>query len=472
MSPLRTDLEIARASAAKLEDFLANMMAALPVEAPQGMTLPAPNAQAFQDALDVSDPGDTILVNPVLYTGNFNFPAKADGPPVKIRCLADAPESMGRIRPDVSFIPTFESVSGPTWLCEAGNNYDISGARILMHEGQDEAIILDGARNFSLDRVVIQGKANNKRGIRGNGSNISLTRSHISNVFRIGNADTAAFGAWMGLGPYTIVGNFLESAGINVLFGGDDQGSPDTIPSDILVEGNVISKRPEWRSVARTVKNLFEIKNGKRIVVRRNLFDGNWTDGQNGYSILFSTMNQDGGAPWSVIEDVLFTLNIGKNLERGFNIHGRGWTHPTQQSKGIVITKNAFDIANEAMQVAGELADLTVTQNVFDNGYHFLSMYKGGVRNQDGSMREGEYAIRKLVYEGNVVRHNEYGLFAEGGIGEAGLKACTREYTWGGNALANWERYLFDYPTGTLRATPEQFAVAKAALLAEIGTIA
>ncbi|MBI2122939.1 MAG: hypothetical protein HYT96_02125, partial [Armatimonadetes bacterium] len=41
-----------------------------------------------------------------------------------------------------------------------------------------------------------------------------------------------------------------------------------------------------------------------------NLFENNWQDAQGGTAILFTVRNQDGGAPWSVVQDVTFTNNI------------------------------------------------------------------------------------------------------------------------------------------------------------------
>jgi hypothetical protein len=89
-----------------------------------------------------------------------------------------------------------------------------------------------------------------------------------------------------------------------------------------LVEGNHFSKPLAWKGTAKAVKNLFELKSAKRVVIRNNHFENNWTDAQNGYAILFTTLNDEGGTPWSVIEDMLLERNIVRNTEHGINVLG------------------------------------------------------------------------------------------------------------------------------------------------------
>ncbi|HKG22692.1 MAG TPA: hypothetical protein VKC34_12405, partial [Blastocatellia bacterium] len=67
---------------------------------------------------------------------------------------------------------------------------------------------------------------------------------------------------------------------------------------------------PPQRATRWSVKNIFELKNARRVLVDGNLFENNWVDGQNGTAILFTVRNQEGTAPWSVVEDVTFTNNV------------------------------------------------------------------------------------------------------------------------------------------------------------------
>jgi hypothetical protein len=73
-----------------------------------------------------------------------------------------------------------------------------------------------------------------------------------------------------------------------------------------------------------TVKNLFELKNAKNVVVDGNLLENNWTDAQTGYAVLFTVRNQDGSAPWSTVEAITFTNNIVRHARRTGVYDGTG----------------------------------------------------------------------------------------------------------------------------------------------------
>ena len=92
-----------------------------------------------------------------------------------------------------------------------------------------------------------------------------------------------------------------------------------------------------------TVKNLFELKNARNVVVDGNLMEYCWTDAQNGYAVLFTPRNSDGGAPWTRVENVTFTNNIVRHAPGGINILGRDYIYPSEQTKNIVIRNNLFD---------------------------------------------------------------------------------------------------------------------------------
>ena len=74
--------------------------------------------------------------------------------------------------------------------------------------------------------------------------------------------------------------------------------------------------------------------------------ENNWVDGQAGMAVLFTVRNQDGGAPWSVVEDVTFLLDTGE--------------HPARIATRIGRTPHAID---QALRRAGR-ADLA---------YHFYA---------------------------------------------------------------------------------------------------
>ena len=104
-------------------------------------------------------------------------------------------------------------------------------------------------------------------------------------------ADSQAIAGWNGAGPFSIVNNYLEAAGENVMFGGADPTIQDLVPRTSR------SGATTWRSRSRgrpaspatkaqtwSVKNLLELKNARRVLIDGNLFEGNWRDAQNGFA--------------------------------------------------------------------------------------------------------------------------------------------------------------------------------------------
>ena len=399
-----------------------------------------PAGADLQAALDAAQPGDELVLQAgARFVGSFRLPAKAAGPVITIRSSATLPDR--RITPqDDSLLPTLASSAISAVLDGTGAaNWRLDGIRFeSVSNGQGDVIVLQDSTNIYLDRILmVAGVYGQKRGIRGNGKQITLTRSYIANIWRSGQ-DSQAFCAWDGAGPYTIVNNYLEAASENVMFGGADSKSPDRIPSDILVEGNYFNKRLEWKGAGVAVKNLFELKSARRITIRRNLFEHNWTDAQTGFGILMKAVNQDGTAPWSVVEDVLFEQNLIRNTENGFNLLGYDYAHPSARATRITIRNNVLSTPGVAFQLGGEIGELAIDHNTIDQGYTLMSLYKGTVWLAGAAAaRPGAYAVERLTYTNNLARHNAYGVKGQGtAVGTPSLTAFTVSNVWTNNVLA------------------------------------
>jgi len=394
----------------------------------------------LQAALNAAQPGDELVLQAgARFVGSFRLPAKAAGPVITIRSSATLPDR--RITPqDASLLPTLASPILSAVLDGTGAaNWKLDGIRFEpVSDGQGDVIVLQDSTNIYLDRILIVGAAyGQKRGVRGNGTQITLTRSYIANIWRTGQ-DSQAFCAWDGAGPYTIVDNYLEAASENVMFGGADSKSPDRVPSDIVVEANYFTKRLEWKGAGVAVKNLFELKSARRIVIRRNVFENNWTDGQAGFGILMKVVNQDGTAPWSVTEDVLFEQNLIRNTENGFNLFGYDYAHPSGRATRITIRNNLVLTPGVAFQFGGEIGDLVIDHNTIDQGAMLVSLYKGTVwPTGAAAARAGAYAVERLTYTNNLARHNTYGVKGQGtAVGAPSLSAYTVSTVWTNNVLA------------------------------------
>ena len=402
-------------------------------------TLTVNSGGNLQGALDTAAPGDTIVVAAgARFTGPFRLPVKPAGAVITIRSSATVPSR--RIRPDdAALLPTIVSSTVEPALSGTGtSNWRLEGLRFEANAyGEGSVIALTDVANITLDRLLILGgPTGQKRGVMGNGRQVTLTRSHIANIWWPG-VDSQAFCAWDGAGPYTITDNYLEAASENVMFGGADSASAERIPSDITITGNHFSKQVGWRGQARNVKNLLEFKSARRVVVRQNLFEHNWTDGQAGTAILFTPRNQDGRAPWSVVEDVLFENNIIRDTENVFGVSGRDDEKASAQATGITIRNNLAVASGRFLQIGTEVGTLTVDHNTIEQGTNFATIFLGDVMEPGAAnTRPAQYAVASLKITNNLANHGEYGVWGEGfGVGTAAF-SLTRSYVWTNNVLA------------------------------------
>ena len=191
----------------------------------------------------------------------------------------------------------------------------------------------------------------------------------------------------MGPGPFRIANNHLEAAGENVMFGGADPLIADLVPADIEIVGNHFAKPLRWKEddsryegVAWSVKNLFELKNARRVLVEGNVLEYNWPHAQNGFAILFTVRNQDGRAPWSVVEDVTFRDNMVRHVGGGINILGHDDIHPSRRTSRIAIVDNVFADVGGSWGHGRLFQLLDGTDAVRDRPQHRLSYRHAAVR--------------------------------------------------------------------------------------------
>ncbi len=200
-----------------------------------------------------------------------------------------------------------------------------------------------------------------------------------------------------------------------MIFGGGDPSISGLVPSDIEIRRNHFAKPlawkigdPAYRGTPWAIKNLFELKNARRVLIEGNVFERNWVHAQTGFAILFTVRNQDGGAPWSIVEDVTFVNNVVRHTGAGINILGRDDLHPSQQTRRVLIRNNLFeDVGGAQWNGGGRLFQLLVetTDVVIE---HNTAMQTGPFVIVDGTAHRG------FVYRDNIAPHNEYGLVGTG----------------------------------------------------------
>jgi hypothetical protein len=429
---------------------------------PSAATVPA--GGDLQSAINRARPGDVILLEPgATYTGNFTLPEKSGSEYVTIRssALASYFPIDGRVGPEHErWMPKLRSPNGAAvlstspgahhwrlqWLAFGAN---VGGAGDIIQLGDGSRVQRDLARvphDFELDGLIVRGDpvAGQKRGIALNSRNTTIRNSDIREIKAVGQ-DSQAICGWNGPGPYLIENNYLEAAGENVMFGGAEPAIDGLVPSDITFRGNYVSKPLEWRSADSpwTVKNLFELKNARRVLIEANVFENNWAAAQNGYAIVLTPLN-DGTAPWTVVSEVTLRLNVVRHTASAVNILGFDYHAPSQQTRHLEIRHNLFYDVDYSrwggqglfLQIGDEPADVVVDHNTVIQSGTILQLY--GMQN--GRPRP----IVGFQLTNNITLHNAYGIFGdEVGIGKPGIAAYLSGEEIRANVLAGADPSLY-----------------------------
>jgi hypothetical protein len=452
-----------------------------------GISRAVPAGVDLQAALQAAAPGDEIVLEAgAVWRGNFTLPRKQGSGWVTIRssALDELPAEGVRVSPeDAAAMPKIVSPNAGAALTAApgARGYRLVGIEITQDPNVPQnyglVVLGDGAetsldqtpRDFVLDRVYIHGspRAALKRGVALNSAFTIVANSWISDCHVVGQ-DAQAIGGWSGPGPYKIVNNRLEGSGENLMFGGADPRIPNLVPCDIEIRGNYFFKPLAWRqgepSFAGkrwTVKNLFELKNARRVLIEGNVFENSWAHGQTGFAILLTVRNQGGKAPWCAVEDIAFLNNIVRHCGSGISILGEDNNHRSQQARRITIRNNLFDDINAArwggdgrmfqiLSPRRPTVDLAIEHNTalhVGRGNTFISMGDKGKTAQN------------FVFRDNIVTRGEYGIFGSGkGEGRTGLEWYCDGWTFERNVIIGKARGTAVYPPGNLFLTTPQDA--------------
>lgn len=432
----------------------------------------------LQAALNSAQPGDVIVLAPgATYSGNFKLPVKNGSAYIVIRSGAaarDLPAAGTRTNP--SFAPALPKIQSPNtapalstepgthhWRfenIEFGANAKGAGDIIVLGASASQTQLSQMPHDFIFDRVYIHGDpaVGQKRGIALNCGATQILNSYIADIKSVGQ-DSQAIAGWNGSGPYLIENNYLEAAGENVLFGGADPSIRDLVPSDITVRRNLLSKPLQWRNERWQIKNVFELKNARRVLIEGNVLENTWLAAQGGVAVLFTPRNQQGGAPWSVVEDVTFQYNVLRHAGGAFNIAGYDDLEPSAQTRRIRIANNViYDIDKAKWGGTGNL--MLIGHSPLDVVFeHNTVIHSGNILMAHGKRDGGPSPIEHFVFRDNLLKHNKYGVIGDSlGVGQPTLTAYFPGAIFERNVLAGAKASL--YPAGNFAPAVSEFDAA------------
>jgi hypothetical protein len=373
----------------------------------------------LQLAIDTAKPGETIVLKAgETFNAAIKLPKKMGSEFITIRTSADDSElpaenvrldpkkyasKLAKIVSNVKGEPAVFASIGAHHFRFVGIEFGptIEGLYNIIQLGTgDEKTVEELPHHIEFDRVYIHGDktVGQRRGIAANGRNIVIKNSYISDIKRKGE-ESQTIAVWSTDGPVEIVNNYLEAAAENVLFGGAGSNLK-LVPTDCIVRDNWLNKPIEWKDTDWVVKNLFEIKNGKRIKVSNNLMTNNWAMGQDGTAVLFTVREDNGKA--TVIEDIEFADNIIRGSSSALSIYGDEGSGGSR----LTIRNNIFaDINSKKWGGNGNFMKCTTWNGLLIENN--TAIHDGNITTAYGK------PIDKFVFRNNIVFNNEYGFMGD-----------------------------------------------------------
>jgi hypothetical protein len=458
-----------------------------PPPVPPGQLISVPAGGNLQAALNQAQLGDIIeLQAGSTFTGNFVLPAKTGPGWIYIRSSAHTslPSPGTRVLPShASLMPKIRTTNSAPAIATAlaAHHYRFVGVEItssapltynvVFLEGSvggnpQQNDLSDVPSDIVFDRCYIHGNptGNVRRGIFLNSARTAVIDSYLSDFHEVG-ADSQAIGGSNGPGPFKIVNNFLEGAGENVIFGGSDPAIQNLVPEDIEIRRNHFFKPLSWKQghpsyagIAWSIKNLFELKNARRVLIEGNVLENNWAHAQTGNAVLFTVRNQDGNCPRCTVEDVTFQKNIVRHSASGFQILGTDYNHASRQTARILIQDNLlYDINSQTWGGGCCNRDFFLINTNSPNpatpgGIRDLAIDHNTTRvegSSDGIMGIGddtapENRHQNPIFRNNLFQRGTYGIFGSGvGEGTPALQTFTTGWTFAKNVIIGGPASLY-----------------------------
>ena len=411
---------------------------------PAGDTIRVRAGDDLQHALGVAQPGDQVVLQAgATFTGNFVLPDKSGDATIVVRTsgLRDLPPQGERAGPaDAAAMARIETPNtfGAITTANGAHDWRFVGIEFgiapgtpantgVVRLGQgDERRLAALPTDMVIDRSWVHGNptGNARRGVSLNGIREAVVDSYVSDFHEVG-ADAQAIAGWNGPGPFKIVDDFLEGSGENVMFGGADPAIRKLVPSDIEIRRNHFFKPLSWRvgdpsyaGTHWTVKNIFELKNARRVLVRGNVLENCWGDAQTGFGVNLKSADQDGTAPWSQTSDVTFRDNIVRHAASAVTVVGRD-PGTERLTRRVTIQNNVFeDIDGRRWGGSGIFLQVVSGPAPVGGGSaagpaylvvdHNTAFQTGSTIVADGAPSQG------FAFTNDIAAHNRYGVKGTG----------------------------------------------------------
>ena len=441
------------------------------------------NGGDLQAALDAAQPGDSLVLSGT-FTGNFVLPTRSCGAGITITSAGSLPPAGTRVTPSTAagfakiitpnnapalktknptcgwrIVGVEIAASASAGIVGTSLNYGIFwlGDGGWVGGGENQTSLATVPQNILLDRIYLHGAptTNTTRCLFLNSGNTIIRDSWLAECHAVGFDAQAILGC-NGPGPYLIENNDLQGSTENVMFGGCDPAAPELIPSDITIRRNYIHRPESWKG-AWSIKNLFELKNARRVLVEANVFEHSWVNAQMGMAwVIKSSTETCAACTWEGTKDVTLRYNVVRYAHRGLNIQaidGSSAGTTASHTERVTVTNNVFtDIGLSngiaptdgwLMLLTHDLKDILIRHNTFVSntpGYGFASYFAYAA----GTAQRVE--ILDNVYAGQ----SYYALASDNGNHAAALNGFAgSSWRFLGNAVSQIDQQFMGlYPAG------------------------
>lgn len=444
---------------------------------PRQQTISVRAGEPLQAALALAatqaEAGDAVelrLAAGARYRGNFTIRNRGTGT-ITIRSdAADgnfAPGARPWIEPPAAeAMPHLESVTTePVLTCEDGARgirlFALDVLPNLAYPDRDLIVFgRDGMTSLAqvpdaitLDRCYVHGDAGTgqHRGLLFNVSHGTVRGCYFGSFMEIGR-DSQAVAVWNGPGPLLFEDSFFEATGENFLAGGADPKIPNLVPSDLTFRGCQFFKPLEWMQTCRgSVKNLFELKSARRVLVDGCVFENNWPDAQDGRAIVLTVRSQDGGAPWSTVADVTIQYSLVRNI-RGAAVSMLGLDDRpgivTVQGTNMVLAHLLFDRCQNGFTINNGFVPTVIRHCTAESFAHWFLQFT------NTPLPPGMFTCQN-----NVFPTGQYGIVGDGtGIGAPSLDDKAPGAIMTHNVIEQGNGYRVPLPLGNYEVGPHTIA--------------
>ncbi|HEY0725116.1 MAG TPA: Ig-like domain-containing protein, partial [Pyrinomonadaceae bacterium] len=164
---------------------------------------------------------------------------------------------------------------------------------------------------------------------------------------------------------------------------------------DVEIRNNFLNKPDVWNAFS-SPKAWVEIKE-----VRNGVIDGNDMYSGIGTAIAATVRNQDGGSPWSTIENLSITNNRVRGYKWGFSLMLTDNEQPSVMGSNITIQNNLFDLPKPVADSPTNFVQLV--------GGHDITI-RHNTLVQPGNPLVGSLPTPNLVFKDNIVANYQYGM--------------------------------------------------------------